>query len=172
MKALIVIDMQNDFLTGSLGNKEASSIVPAVIKEIDSFDGEVYATLDTHGPDYLSTNEGHYLPVPHCLLGTPGHEIEPRVLQALEAHPHYCGGINKPTFGFDGWDRYLSDDIEEIELIGVCTDICVMANAVLLKTRYPNAKILVKASCCAGVTPKLHQEALDVMKSLQVEVLP
>ena len=170
-KALIVIDMQVDFLTGSLANKEGVEAIPNVIAEIASFSGDVYATLDTHKEDYLSTNEGHYLPVVHCVKGTKGHEIEAEVGEALKQHPHFRGYLEKPTFGFLGWKDILPDDIEEIELIGVCTDICVLSNAAILKAQFPNAKIRCKGSCCAGVTPKLHEAALQVLSSIQVEVI-
>lgn len=173
MQVLIVIDMQNDFLTGSLRNEEGIAIIDAVVKEIAAFKGDVYATLDTHGADYLSTSEGRYLPVVHCVKGTEGHQIEPRVEETLSAHPRYRGTIEKPTFGYLGWKQVLgSKPIEEIELIGVCTDICVLSNAAILKAAFPETRISVKASCCAGVTPDLHEKALDVMRSIQVEVKP
>lgn len=169
-KALIVIDMQVDFLTGSLASKEGVAIIPKVVEEISSFQGDVYATLDTHQEDYLSSNEGHYLPVVHCVKGTPGHQEEASVDAALKAHPAFKGYIEKPTFGFLGWKDILPDDIEQIELIGVCTDICVLSNAAILKATFPNAKITCNSTCCAGVSPELHQKALDVLKSIQVEV--
>ena len=169
-KALIVIDMQVDFLTGSLANKEGVEAIPNVIKEIASFKGDVYATLDTHGPDYMNSNEGHYLPVVHCVKGTPGHQEEASIDAALKAHPNFKGYIEKPTFGYLGWKEVLPPDVEEIELIGVCTDICVLSNAAILKATFPNAKISCKASCCAGVTPELHKDALAVLSSIQVEV--
>ncbi|MBQ9457240.1 MAG: isochorismatase family protein [Bacilli bacterium] len=170
-KVLIVIDMQVDFLTGSLANKEGVAAIDPVIKEINDFQGEVYATLDTHGEDYMSSNEGHYLPVVHCVKGTPGHQEEPRVAQALSNHPGFKGYIEKPTFGYLGWKEVLGEEVGEIELIGVCTDICVLSNAAILKASYPNAKITCKASCCAGVAPELHEAALKVLSSIQVEVL-
>ena len=170
-KALIVIDMQVDFLTGSLANKEGVDAIPNVIKEIESFDGDVYATLDTHSENYLESNEGHFLPVVHCVKGTPGHQEEKAVDAALKAHPNFKGYIEKPTFGYLGWKEVLPASTKEIELIGVCTDICVLSNAAILKAAFPNAKISCKASCCAGVTPELHESALKVLSSIQVEVI-
>lgn len=174
MKALIVIDMQNDFLTGSLANKEGVDIIPNVVKEITSFRGEVLATLDTHSSDpkeYLSTNEGKHLPVPHCLKGSEGHKACPEVHRALEKNEGFKGYIEKPTFGFLDWREYLPQDVEEIELIGVCTDICVLSNAAILKALYPEAKVSCRPSCCAGVTPDLHDAAIKVMRSIQVDIL-
>ena len=171
MNVLIVIDMQNDFLTGSLSSKEGVAIIPDVIRFISEFKGDVYATLDTHAASYLSSNEGHYLPVVHCVKGTWGHQEEGSVALALSKHPSFKGYIEKPTFGFLGWKEVLGENVDSITLIGVCTDICVLSNAAILKAAYPDAKVSAVASCCAGVTPKLHEQALDVLKSIQVEVI-
>ncbi len=164
-KVLIVIDMQNDFVTGSLGNKEAQAIVSGVqtkIKEYADRGDRVIFTRDTHGENYLDTPEGKKLPVKHCIKDTDGWQI----VSGLEIKQ--CEYVDKPTFGWLGWDGFCEDD--ELELIGVCTDICVVSNALILKAKYPNAVISVDASCCAGVTPEKHKAALETMKSCQIDV--
>lgn len=164
-KLLIVIDMQNDFVTGSLGSKEAQAIVPKVqekIKEYKNRGDRVIFTRDTHGANYLDTAEGRKLPVKHCIKDTEGWQIVP------ELQAESCEYINKPTFGWLYWNDFGETD--EIELIGVCTDICVISNALILKAKYPEAVISVDASCCAGVTPEKHQAALETMKSCQIDV--
>lgn len=164
-KVLIIVDMQNDFVTGSLGSKEAQAIVPNVKKKIIEYadrGDRVIFTRDTHEENYLDTPEGKKLPVKHCINGTAGWQIVP----GLEIEN--CEYVNKPTFGWLQWDRFGAQD--EIELIGVCTDICVISNALILKAKYPEAIISVDASCCAGVTPEKHKAALEVMKSCQVDV--
>ena len=180
-KFLIVIDMQNDFIDGSLGTKEAQKIVPSVVERIKQAreDGwEICYTMDTHYEDYMKTQEGKKLPVPHCIVGTEGYELHPDVKEALLRCNAY--GYTKPTFGsVEMADNIFSDirncDIPEnnviIEIIGLCTDICVVSNAILLKAYLPEAQISVNASCCAGVTPELHEEALKVMKSCQINVI-
>ena len=163
-KALIVIDVQNDFVNGSLGTKEAEAIIPAVIKKIRQKKDEgwdIIYTRDTHGEDYLSTNEGKNLPVVHCVKGSAGWEIFPGVYEAGSEI------IDKPTFGYSGWGKY---DFEEIELIGLCTDICVATNALILKTLFPEIDISVDAGCCAGVTKEKHIAALETLKSCQIKV--
>ena len=165
MKTLIVIDMQNDFVTGSLGTKEAQAIVPNVKKKIQEYDNrgdQIIFTRDTHYSNYLETQEGKMLPVEHCIYDTEGWEI----VDELEVMN--CIYVNKTSFGWDGW---LKLNYEEIELIGVCTDICVISNALILKAQFPEVKITVDASCCAGVTPGLHEAALKVMKSCQINVI-
>lgn len=170
-KILVVIDMQNDFITGSLGSKEAEAIVPAVCEKIQSFAGEVLYTKDTHGSDYLQTQEGKRLPVPHCVRGTWGWELEPRVEALRESTP-----IEKPTFGSKGLGDVLKarhsydGGLEEVVLVGLCTDICVISNALLLKAFLPEVKITVDAACCAGVTPESHETALRAMKACQIEI--
>ena len=170
MNVLIVIDMQNDFLTGSLASKEGVEAIPEVLRVISEFKGDVYATLDTHGPDYIASNEGHYLPVVHCVKGTWGHQEEDSIASLLKSLSNFKGYIEKPTFGYLGWKEVLGEKVESITLIGVCTDICVLSNAAILKAAYPDAKVSVIASACAGVTPQLHEQALAVLKSIQVEV--
>jgi len=166
MKALIVVDMQNDFISGSLGTKEAQAIVPNVKKKIEEYiarGDEVIFTRDTHSVDYLSTNEGKHLPVEHCINGTYGW------LVADEVNYPECTHINKKTFGYTLWD--YEGDFEEIEIVGLCTDICVVSNALILKATFPEINITVDASCCAGVTPESHQAALTTMKMCQINVI-
>ena len=165
MKTLIVIDMQNDFVTGSLGTKEAQAIVPNVKRKIQEYANrgdQIIFTRDTHYSNYLRTQEGKMLPVEHCIHKTKGWEI----VDGLEV-PN-CSHVNKTSFGWDEWHEF---DYEEIELIGVCTDICVISNALILKAQCPEAEITVDASCCAGVTPELHEAALKVMRSCQINVI-
>ena len=181
-KILIVVDMQKDFVTGVLGTPEAQAIVPAVAARIDQAhrDAEpVYFTFDTHLPDYLQTQEGTYLPVEHCIRDTEGHGLADGIAQA-------CTGadilVEKPTFGSERLAELLANYALregepsgrglQIELSGVCTDICVVSNALLIKARLPEAKLIVQAHLCAGVTPEKHECALEVLRSCQVEVLP
>lgn len=170
---LIVVDMQKDFVDGSLGTKEAQAIVGNVVKKIEAHDGPIYATLDTHSADYLQTAEGKKLPVEHCVKGTPGWQLNDAVAEALARKPHVL--VEKPTFGSVALPRRIAEDAagEEfsVELIGLCTDICVISNALLLKANFPEVPICVDASCCAGVTPEAHDAALTVMKSCQIDVL-
>lgn len=169
-KILIVIDMQNDFIDGALGTKEAVEIVPAVVKKINAYDQEnIYATRDTHPENYLDTQEGKYLPVEHCIKGTEGWQIRPEVgRNILESHI-----FDKPTFGSTELAekmRHIAENDElEIELVGLCTDICVVSNALLLKAVLPQTKISVDPACCAGVTPEKHEAALETMRSCQIQ---
>lgn len=176
-KALIVVDMQNDFVSGALGTAQARAIEANVVEKILTFDGSVYFTLDTHEPDYLETREGKHLPVEHCIAGSDGWSPTAAVWMALmerksadEKHM-----ICKETFGARDLPFRLFDDlgrdIDEITLIGVCTDICVISNALLLKAFFPEARILVDASCCAGVTLESHQNALAAMAACHIEIL-
>lgn len=171
-KILVVVDMQNDFVTGALGTKEAQAIVPKVCEKICEFGEQVYFTQDTHGEDYLETQEGKHLPVKHCVKGTWGWELEPQVDALRHSTP-----IEKNTFGSKGLADVLKarntyeGPLEEIELIGVCTDICVISNALLLKAYLPEVKLVVDASCCAGVTPESHQRALAAMEACQIEIV-
>ena len=164
MKTLIVIDMQNDFIDGSLGTPEAVDIVENVkakIKEAEANGDRIIFTRDTHQENYLETNEGKHLPVVHCIEGTPGWEIRDGL---------YVEGadiINKPSFGYTCWAEY---EFDEIELIGLCTDICVVSNALILKALYPEIRISVDAACCAGVTKESHEAALKTMAMCQIEV--
>ena len=171
-KILIVIDMQNDFIDAALGTKEAVAIVGAVKEKIRSYPVEdVIATMDTHGENYMQTQEGENLPVPHCIKGTEGWQIRPDIAELL-------GGamiIEKPTFGSTELAEVLKKLSEretiELELIGLCTDICVVSNALLLKAAMPEVKISVDASCCAGVTPEKHLAALETMRSCQIQII-
>lgn len=170
-KILIVVDMQNDFIDGALGTAEAVSIVDNVKKKIESFDGEVIFTRDTHEENYMETLEGKNLPVPHCIRGTNGWQIRSE-LDALRR----TDVIDKPTFGSKKLAELLEkmngeNAIGEITLVGLCTDICVISNALLIKATLPEINIKVDASCCAGVTPESHENALNAMKMCQIEIV-
>ena len=171
MKILVVVDMQNDFIDGALGTPEAVAIVPKVAEKIRTWNGEVYATQDTHQADYLTTQEGRNLPVEHCIEGTPGWEIAPAVREAMTSFT--C--LTKPTFGSRSLAETLvivnqNRPIEEIVLVGLCTDICVISNAMVLKAFLPEVSIRVDAACCAGVTPESHQNALNAMRQCQIAI--
>ena len=168
-KLLVVVDMQNDFIGGALGTQEAQSILPAVRARIADArkEGEVVVfTRDTHGDDYLSTQEGKNLPVPHCIAGTAGHEIAAGLCLAGERV------FDKPAFGSIELAAYVKErGFAAVELVGVCTDICVISNALLIKAFCPEAEVCVRAGCCAGVTPQSHQTALAAMRACQVKIL-
>ena len=171
-KILIVVDMQNDFIDGALGTKEAQKIINNVVNEINSFDGDVWATLDTHSENYLETREGKYLPVEHCIKNTYGWELNNSVLAALDKKN--AGILEKITFGSVDLPKLLEakyniDDIS-VEFMGLCTDICVVSNVMLVKANFPEMNVYVDASCCAGVTPEKHNAAIETMKSCQVEI--
>ena len=162
---LVVIDMQNDFVTGSLGTKEACGIVDNVRNRIEDYvkkEQEVVFTRDTHTEQYLGTQEGRLLPVEHCIKGTKGWMIA----DGLEVDG--AEYIDKPNFGWSHWNEWTFD---EIEMVGLCTDICVVSNALILKAEFPEVKITVDASCCAGVTPESHEAALLTMKMCQIDVI-
>ena len=172
-KILVVIDMQNDFIDGALGTLEAQAIVGDVVRKIQGYKGQkVFATRDTHEENYLETSEGRHLPVPHCIRGTKGWEIRQEVARALEEVGAEV--IDKPDFGSEALGerlRKLAQKEEmEIELVGLCTDICVVSNALLIKAKIPETPIKVDASCCAGVTPESHDAALLTMKMCQIEL--
>ncbi len=176
-KILVVVDMQNDFIDGALGTQQAREIVQNVVRKIESYTREgasVFATRDTHGEDYLTTSEGRHLPIPHCIRGTKGWEIRPEIAGALDRAGAEI--IDKPTFGSQVLARKLTKlagerpQELEIEVIGLCTDICVVSNALLLKAAMPEALIRVDPACTAGVTPESCQAALLTMKMCQVEV--
>ena len=170
-KILLVIDMQNDFINGALGTPEAVAIVDHVVEEIEKYPvSDIVATRDTHGENYLDTQEGRNLPVPHCIKGTQGWELHPRIAEVL-------GGatmIDKPTFGstelMHRLARMAQEDELDITLVGLCTDICVVSNALLIKAALPETPVRVIESCCAGVTPESHQAALETMKMCQVKI--
>lgn len=169
---LIVVDMQKDFVDGALGTPEAVAIVPRVAKKIREFKGDVVVTYDTHYEDYLTTAEGRKLPVSHCVKGTDGWQLDAAVAAALADRPYTV--VEKPTFGSVDLPRLIAAAAEEepfsIELVGLCTDICVVSNALLLKAAFPEAPIGVDASCCAGVTPDSHRAALTTMTMCQIDV--
>ncbi len=163
-KTLIVVDMQNDFIDMALGTKEAASILPNVKVKIEHYaknGWEIIFTRDTHTADYLNTPEGKKLPVEHCIKGTRGWEI---------AEGLYVAGskiINKPNFG---WPDWKNEQLEDVEIIGLCTDICVVSNALIIKATFPEARVSVDANCCAGVTPESHNAALTTMKMCQIDI--
>ena len=171
-KVLIVVDMQKDFVDGALGSKEAVGIVGNVVDKIKNFEGDIIATYDTHDENYMNTQEGTKLPVPHCIKGTDGWKLDSKVQAALDENGYTP--VYKPTFGstdlVDIIRKYEEKDTE-LELIGVCTDICVVSNALLLKANFTEMNISVDASCCAGVTPEKHLAALETMRSCQINVV-
>ena len=174
-KILVVIDMQNDFVDGALGTPEAVAIVDNVVKEMKKDYDKVFLTRDTHQSNYLETQEGRNLPVVHCIENTPGWQLNRRVANALKKIENY-EIINKPTFGSDQLAGRIAaycpaEEIESITLIGLCTDICVVSNAMLLKTAFMETEIRCIANCCAGVTPATHDAALSTMKMCQVKVI-
>jgi len=171
-KLLIVVDMQNDFIDGALGTKEAVAIVPNVVKKINDWDGDIIATRDTHTNDYMNTREGKYLPVPHCIKHTPGHEINDEVKDALMTAEVDVTVIDKITFGSVNLpEMVVGGKYDYVELIGLCTDICVVSNAMLIKAALPEIDVAIDATCCAGVTPDTHNAALTTMKMCQINVI-
>lgn len=172
-KVLIVVDMQKDFVDGSLGTAEAVAIVDKVASRIAAFDGRIFATLDTHQADYLETAEGKKLPVPHCIKDTGGWLLNEKVMYALSEKNYRT--IEKGAFGstklVEEIAKLAADGEVAVELIGLCTDICVVSNALLLKAHFPEMGIAVDASCCAGVTPKTHEAALETMKMCQIDII-
>lgn len=199
MKFLVIVDMQKDFLTGSLANPDAVAIVPGICDYIKNFDGKIVCTYDTHTVNYLLSTEGHYLPVEHCIKGTDGWNLdatiydtlrkrqvsllkaaekdetsgESRFMKMFKAEPFF---LEKPTFGFMGWKELhldspsAGDPVDEIIMVGTCTDICVVSNALILKATYPNIKITVLKDLCAGLSKEKHEAALETMRSCQIEV--
>ncbi len=170
MKILCVIDMQNDFIDGALGTKEALAILDNVKAKIEAYKAKgdlVVFTRDTHYENYMETSEGKKLPVPHCIEGTDGHQIHSSL------NTQDCEIIDKPTFGSLKLADAIkeAEELESIELVGLCTDICVISNALLLKANFPEVKISVDSSCCAGVTPESHENALKAMAMCQIEII-
>ncbi len=164
-KTLIVVDMQNDFIDMALGTKEAIAIVPKVKAKICQYvenGDEIIFTRDTHGDNYLDTPEGKKLPVPHCIRATKGWEI------AQGLYVDGCKIIDKPNFG---WPHWKDERLEEVELVGLCTDICVVSNALIIKATFPDAKVKVDSTCCAGVTPESHKAALTTMQMCQIDIV-
>lgn len=170
MKVLIVVDMQNDFIDGALGTREAQAVLPHVVDKVKEFDGRIIFTRDTHGEDYLQTQEGKKLPVKHCIRGTDGWQIH-------DALRPYCAEspVDKDSFGSMALGRQLmqqdkEEAIDLIELVGLCTDICVISNAMILKAALPETEICVDSACCAGVTPESHLRALKAMEACQIAI--
>ncbi|MCL2376453.1 MAG: cysteine hydrolase [Defluviitaleaceae bacterium] len=182
MKILIVVDMQKDFIDGALGTAEGVAIVDKVAARIAAGCGElVLFTQDTHDEDYLNTPEGKRLPVTHCIEGTDGWQINPSIKAAWKNHPNTIiipqldeNTFKKPVFGSVDLVEFLKarqNEIDSIEILGICTDICVVSNALMIKNTLPHIDIAVNAACCAGVTPQSHQEALNVMKMCHIDIL-
>lgn len=172
MKTLVIVDMQNDFLTHSLANPAAQAIVKPMAEYIKNFEGDIIFTRDTHYHDYLETQEGKNLPIPHCLYGTKGWEINDELFEAAKASRTDWFVVDKDTFGdIDELDDELHPAVDEIYLCGTCTDICVISIGLHLKAHYPEVKIYCIADLCAGLTPEKHAAALEVMKSCQIEVI-
>lgn len=170
-KKLILIDVQNDFVTGSLGTEEARRMLPRLIDKARHFSGEILMTQDSHSENYLDTQEGKILPVPHCIIGTDGWRF-PQELEKLRVE-RAAKVYQKPCFGSvslvsDLKDAYEKNLFDSIELVGICTDICVVSNALMIKSVLPELPVFVDASCCAGVTPEKHRAALEVMQSCQI----
>ena len=169
---LIVVDMQKDFVDGALGTKEAVAIVPHVVEKIRNFCGEIFVTYDTHFEDYMDTAEGKKLPVPHCIKGTDGWQLHADIAAALKGKAFKM--VEKLTFGSVELPRLLKLMAGEasfsVELVGLCTDICVVSNALVLKANFPEVPISVDSTCCAGVTPQTHEAALATMRCCQIDV--
>ena len=172
-KILIVVDMQKDFVDGALGSGEAVSIVPAVVQKIRGFDGEIIVTLDTHFENYMETAEGRKLPVPHCIKGTDGWKLNAEVEAALAGKKYTT--VEKNTFGSVALPGLIENvsggESFSVELIGLCTDICVVSNALIVKAHFPEVPVSVDPGCCAGVTPQKHAAALETLKSCQIDVI-
>lgn len=177
MKVLVVVDMQNDFIDGALGTKEAEAVVPRVAEKIRNFDGIVLFTRDTHEEDYLETQEGKNLPVVHCIRGTKGWELNPEIQALCKEKP-----IDKPAFASQELGnrlRILDEEyrsramggLESVTFAGLCTDICVISNAMIAKAFIPEVPIIVDSACCAGVTPQSHENALEAMKMCQIKIV-
>ncbi len=170
---LIVVDMQKDFIDGALGTPEAIAIVDKAVDKINSFRGDIIVTYDTHFDNYMDTAEGAKLPVPHCIKGTAGWELDSRVRAALNTKEYT--EIEKITFGSINLPDYIAEEYDandiSIELIGLCTDICVVSNALILKANFPETPISVDSACCAGVTPSKHLAALETMASCQIDIV-
>lgn len=172
-KVLVVVDIQNDFVDGALGTPEAVAIVDAAAEKIKNFDGDIFVTYDTHYDNYVDTLEGKKLPVPHCIKGTNGWELNHKITEALSGKDYKA--VEKLTFGSVDLPQLVKEKIgnqkAEITLIGLCTDICVVSNALLLKANILDSEIFVDSACCAGVTPQTHNAALDTMRCCQINVI-
>lgn len=168
MKVLVIVDMQNDFITGSLGSKAARDIIPLACNKIATFEGKMIATFDTHQKDYLHTFEGKKLPVAHCVQKTWGWYADEYISQVAGDADY----VLKNTFGYLNWKHILpiEDEIDCIEIIGLCTDVCVVSNALILRACFPNTPIIVWSNLCAGTSEEAHEAALKTMQSCQIEV--
>ena len=170
-RALVVIDMQNDFITGSLANVEGQKIVPKIADYISDFPGDIIVTRDTHHEDYMETQEGRRLPVPHCIEDSEGWEIVPEIQDVLDDRDDVTY-INKHSFGSIGLGEFIKEqEYTNVELVGVCTDICVINNAMVIKAAAPEANIAVHRELCAGVTPDTHRTALAAMSVCQIDII-
>ena len=175
-KLLIVVDMQNDFIDGALANEEAQKTVTPIASLIREWEGDIVFTRDTHEKEYMETQEGKYLPVPHCIYLTDGWMVNDFLVDtAAENKKCYHTFVDKSTFGMLGWDKFLTDEAaepyDEIYVCGTCTDICVVSNALILKATFPETPVKVYGNLCAGVTKEKHEAALEVMRSCQCEVI-
>lgn len=181
-KVLVVVDMQKDFTTGPLGTPEAVAIIPKIREKIERYIkdtssngvcyGQIFFTQDTHRDNYLDTEEGRNLPVSHCILGTEGIKIEEELYDPEFKRKAQVTILPKERFAFEHWNTIAHPHfVQEVELVGVCTDICIISNALAIKLNCPGVRVTVDASCCAGTTPKMHRAALDVMKSCQIHVI-
>lgn len=170
---LVVVDMQKDFVDGALGSKEAVAIIDNACRKIKSFEGDIYVTLDTHNEDYMTTEEGRKLPVPHCIKDTEGWKLNADIEKALEDKNPVI--IEKTTFGSQKLAELIAEKYKgeklSVELIGICTDICVISNALTIRAHNTECEITVDSSCCAGVSPEAHNAALTVMKSCLINVI-
>ena len=182
MKVLVVVDMQKDFTTGPLGTPEAVAIIPKIREKIEQFiedtthngfcDSQIFFTQDTHRENYLETEEGRNLPVPHCIIGTEGIQIEEELNDPEFKRKAQVSILPKERFAFEHWNTIAHPHFtQEVELVGVCTDICIISNALAIKMACPGVKVTVDASCCAGTTPEAHEAALLVMKNCQINVI-
>ncbi len=172
-KFLVVVDIQKDFVDGALGTAEAVGIIDNAVRKIESFDGKIFVTFDTHYDNYMDTAEGKKLPVPHCIKGTDGWTLNDKISAAL--YNKGCTAVEKLTFGSIDLPGLIEAEANgedfSVELIGLCTDICVVSNALILKAHFHEKEITVDASCCAGVTPETHNAALETMKMCQINVI-
>lgn len=170
---LIVVDIQKDFVDGALGTPEAAVMIDSAAEKIRAFDGEIFVTYDTHFENYLQTAEGRKLAVPHCIKGTEGWQLDRTIAEALAQKPFTA--VEKHTFGSTDLPELVKkaagDGDFDVTLIGLCTDICVVSNALILKANFPEKEIIVDASCCAGVTPETHKAALTTMEMCQIRVV-
>lgn len=169
-KLLIIVDMQNDFIDGALANPAAQAIVPGIVELAKNWEGRICVTYDTHKENYMETQEGRNLPVPHCITGTVGHKLNADIEEVICNRISYT--VYKPTFGFADWVQYgFNFHFDEVVVVGTCTDICVVSNVLAIKAAYPELKVTVIENLCAGLSPEKHAAAIEVMKSCQVNVI-